>query len=67
MRKKMKFSDWTNSELWKRIRENLDENEFLFQEIFDRKDNGKMKKGKVIKGSLKEYLQNEVSKSKKLA
>ncbi|MBI3590294.1 MAG: hypothetical protein HY094_02810 [Candidatus Melainabacteria bacterium] len=64
---KNKFSDLTNEELLLKLRENLDDNEMIFQEIFDREDNGRMKKGKVIKGSLKEYFQSEVNKSRKLA
>ena len=67
MKKKMRFFDLTNDELKKKIYENIEENELLFQEIFARQDNGRMKKGKVIEGSLKEYLQNEVTKSRKSA
>ena len=64
---KNKFSNLTNKELFLKLRENLDENEIIFQEIFNREDNGRMNKGKVIKGSLKEYLQNEINKSRKSA
>ena len=64
---KNKFSNLTNEELLLKLRENLDDNEMIFQEIFSREDNGRMKNGKVIKGSLREYFQNEVNKSRKLA
>ena len=64
---KNKFSNLTNEELLLKFRENLNDNETILQEIFVREDDGRMKKGKVIKGSLKEYLQNEVNKSRKLA
>ncbi|OGI20732.1 MAG: hypothetical protein A3B68_09345 [Candidatus Melainabacteria bacterium RIFCSPHIGHO2_02_FULL_34_12] len=54
-----KLSNLTNDELLCKLRENLDENEMIFQEIFIREDDGRMSKGKPIKGSLIEYLQNK--------
>ena len=67
MKKKNQFSDLTNDELLLKLRENLDDNDMIFQEIFDRKDDGRMTKGKVINGSLKDYLQAEISENKKTA
>ena len=64
---KNKFSDLTNDELFIKLRENLDDNEEIFQEIFRREDNGRMSKGKVIEGSFIEYVQNKIIKNKKLA
>ena len=64
---KNKFFKLTNEELLLKLRENLDENEMIYQEIFDREDNGRMSKGKVIKGSFIEYMQNKMNKNKKLA
>lgn len=64
---KKKFSDLTNRELFIKLRENLDDNEEIFQEIFRREDDGRIGKGRVIEGSFIEYMQNKVNKTKKLA
>ena len=56
---KNKYSNLTNEELFNKVQENTKENDLILQEIFDRKDDGRMKKGKVIKGSLIEYFQNK--------
>lgn len=68
MKKKNQYSDLTNEELLIKLRENLNDSDIIFREILDRKADGRMSKGKVIKGSLREYLQqNEISENKKIA
>ncbi|GEM_PF-5960169 len=57
-----KFSNLTNDELLKNLYENLQDNDLLFQEILDRQDDGRMKKGKPIEGSLMEHYLKEQNK-----
>ena len=67
MKKKTQFSDLTNDELLLKLRENLDHNDMIFEEICDRKNNGEMDEDREIRSSLREYFQDKIIKNKKLA
>ena len=67
MKKKNQFSDLTNAKLLLKLRENLDDNDMIFQEICDRKNNGQMDEDGEIRSSLREYFQDKMIKNKKTA
>ena len=67
MKKKSQFSDLTNAKLLLKLRENLDDNDMIFQEICDRKNNGQMDEDGEIRSSLREYFQDKMIKNKKTA
>ena len=59
-----KYSDISNQGLYDKIDENVKEIENILQEIYKRQDDGRMKKGKTIEGSLMEsYLKEQNKKA----
>ncbi len=59
--KEKKFLNLTNDELLCKLRENLDENELIWQEIMDREDDGRLKRER---DEIDEYIFKKYSAKK---